>query len=134
MSVFDKKEIGNLGGNEKRLSSSKWSTDNSIIDDFCRKCGVSRQDSIFLLAELVDSIRTAIMENGVVTVRKLGTFSLRTRKKTKIRSVSTGETITIPLMYRIAFRPASSFKALANQKIKRNLIGIYNIKEGKENV
>lgn len=101
--------------------SKRYNTDEELVSDFAKKADISPSLARFYIEKFVESIRYCVDLNGCLTIRKLGTFNLRVRKKSKYKSPKTGEIKVIPLMHMIRFYPSTSFKSLVNAKIKKDI-------------
>jgi len=104
----------------KRIhSDTKYNTDKELISEFARMISVSPDKAKDYIEAFTECVKTVVIRNGAMYIRKLGMFHIKTRKKGKARNPRTGEEIIIPVTMRILFKPALSLKRAANERVRR---------------
>jgi len=86
-----------------------------LIDSVATKTGNTKKDSEFQLKEFVGLMHDALLKDGIVKIKGLGTLKLQWNKSRKSVNIQTGEEIEIAGHYKIDFAPENSLKDFANQ-------------------
>ncbi|MCK5219792.1 integration host factor subunit beta [bacterium] len=74
--------------------------------------GFTRREAGMIVEQLMDAMTHELAQGRRVEIRGLGTFGTRERKPSLGRVVKTGQTVFIPALRRIYFRPGRELKEI----------------------
>ena len=92
-----------------------------FISEYARLENISPAESRRRIDAFVTCISNVLLRVGVVNLRRLGVFSVRTRKNAKYHNNHTGINETIPIRKVVSFRPSDVIKRKLNAKVKENI-------------
>lgn len=98
---------------------TRYNTDPELISEIARDLEIPPEKIREFLRSFTKCFRKMLVLNGVVNIRELGLFQLRTKKKAKGRNPKTGQVIEIPLRMKVIFQAANSLKQSANERVRR---------------
>jgi len=98
------------------------SLDKQVISEYARRDNVSYQEAERRLKIMISTIRDVFLLVGIVTLRRLGTLRVTSRKNAKFKNNHTGMTEMIPMIKVIRFKPAKCLKEELNNKVKDDLL------------
>ena len=86
-------------------------TKADIIEKIFAKLNCNRKDIHIILDTLFEELKAALAKDGIVELRGLGTFEVRTRKgREKARNPKTGEAVPVEPHGVAVFRPGKELK------------------------
>jgi integration host factor subunit beta len=74
--------------------------------------GFNQHEASGLIDHLLETISVELEHNRRVELRGLGTFGTKQRRPSLGRVVKTGETVTVPSLRRVYFRPGQTLKEI----------------------
>jgi len=105
----------------KKYGTTRYKTDEEFISEFMRETNVSKEKADIYVKAFADCIKKCVELNGVLNIRGLGIFALKSKKNIKVKSYKTGENKLIPIIYRVLFDASFSFRNLINAKVRKSL-------------
>ena len=74
--------------------------------------GFSQREANVIVDQFLESITTQLEQGKRVELRGLGTFGSKERKPSLGRVVKTGESVPVPALRRVYFRPGRTLKEI----------------------
>ena len=93
-------------------------TDAEFVSDFAKRIKTDPDDARRIIREFINSVRYCTGINTFLNIRRLGTFTLRQMRDVKYLNRATGIYERIPLIYKVCFKPATSWRDEVNDRIK----------------
>ena len=90
-------------------------TRSDLSDAVVREVGLSRQESLELVEEVLDYIIKALVDGKTVKISSFGTFSSRDKKERTGRNPKTGVEAAIIPRRVVTFKPSQKMKELVNK-------------------
>lgn len=94
-------------------------TKADIVSHISNRTGVEKAVIQNILEQLMDVIKTSMIEGENIYLRGFGSFILKRRAQKKARNISKGSTIIIPEHYIPYFKPSRSFLYEIKTKTKK---------------
>ena len=106
-----------------QITSSYWGmkmnenslTRSDLSDAVVREVGLSRQESLQLVEEVLDYVIEALVAGETVKISSFGTFSSREKKERTGRNPKTGIEAAIVARRVVTFKPSQKMKELVNK-------------------
>lgn len=114
---------------KSHLKEGKYNTyytDPELISMLAKNRGISFEEAKNILEDVIDCIRTCIITNEYLNLKKLGLFKVHQRKTGKKYGKFDSEK-TIPITNTLRFTTSKSMRNLLNDQIRKKM---YNV--GKE--
>ncbi len=77
-----------------------------------KRFGFSQREATVILDQFLESMASELEKNRRVELRGLGTLGTKQRRPSLGRVVKTGETVAVPAMRRVYFRPGRTLKEI----------------------
>lgn len=90
-----------------------------LVARVATKTGVGHGDAAEMLAAVLAEIRAALLRGEPVQIMGFGTFHTKHRKARMGRNVHTGESVQIPALEALAFRPSGFLKQEVRKAAKK---------------
>ena len=90
-------------------------TRSDLSDAVVREVGLSRQESLQLVEEVLDYVIEALVDGETVKISSFGTFSSREKKQRTGRNPKTGIEAAIVARRVVTFKPSQKMKELVNK-------------------
>jgi nucleoid DNA-binding protein len=103
-----------------KWKGTMW-TDAELLSEFARKRGISVEESKETINDLVEVIRRLLCVNTFVAIRKLGTFTVRIRKNSKVMDYNTGMMRQLPIIRCVVFKASQSWRNMLNKRDKKEV-------------
>lgn len=81
-----------------------------LIKTVAEKSNFKRKDVELILNTITDTIKSELVNGGIVRIHTFGKFEVRSRAACKGRNPQTGKKIKLPVSKRPAFAPSSKLK------------------------
>ena len=96
-------------------------TDAEFVSLFAQKLGVSPKRAIEITNMFIDSVKECVDLNLNLAIRRFGVFTIRPIRNSKFFNRATQTFEKIPLLHRIRFKPAQSWRNHVNSLVKERL-------------
>jgi integration host factor subunit alpha len=90
-----------------------------LVDALKKEVGLSRQDAVLILEEVLEEITASLAKDEPVRIANFATFSARHKKARKGRNPKTGEEAPILPRKVVKFRPSGNLKLKVNASSKQ---------------
>lgn len=90
-------------------------TKQELIKQAAKASGVTQETAAAVINAALDAAADALIQGESVTARGFGTLERRQRKARKALDLNTGDNITIPASYNLAFITAQTLKDKLNK-------------------
>ena len=91
--------------------AAKKFTKADIVDAVYEKTGMTRKEVAAVVDLVINEIKAALMDRGVIELRGFGTFEIKMRKaRLRARNPKTGEIISVRSHGNVTFRPGRELK------------------------
>ncbi len=80
-----------------------------------RKFGFTRREASVIVDHIITALAKELAQGRRVELRGLGTFGTRHRKPSVGRVVKTGQTVAVPALRRVYFRPGRELKEIRKE-------------------
>lgn len=91
-------------------------TKQELIKQAAKASGVTQETAAAVINAAFDAATAALLQGESVTARGFGTLERRQRNARTTRDLNTGDNITIPAGYNLAFTTAQTLKDKLNGK------------------
>jgi len=85
-----------------------------IAKKICRELSLTRVTAEKAVDVLIDGMKDSLIKNEAITIRRFGTFSIRTKNERVGRNPKTGVEAVISKRKVVQFKPGESFKEFVN--------------------
>lgn len=107
---------------------ARYNTDEEFISNLAKRKGISVDETKSFIQDFVESFAEILLLNGVLNIRKMGLFHMKTRKKA-IGNIR-GQRTEIPISYVIKYQSAKSLRNKANSKVRKNIRDTFSGADG----
>lgn len=91
-------------------------TKATIAECINQEIGLSKEDSIAIIDDILDEIKTSLAKDGIVKISSFGTFLVRRKKERPGNVPNTSEKVVIQARNSISFKPSQVLKKLINNR------------------
>lgn len=91
-------------------------TKAKIAECINQEIGLSKEDSIAIIDDILDEIKTSLAKDGIVKISSFGTFFVKNKKERPGNIPKTSERVVIQARKSISFRPSKMTKRLINNR------------------
>ncbi|WP_108784330.1 MULTISPECIES: integration host factor subunit alpha [unclassified Wolbachia] len=91
-------------------------TKATIAECINQEIGLSKEDSIAIIDDILDEIKTSLAKDGIVKISSFGTFLVKNKKERPGNIPKTSERVVIQARKSISFRPSKMTKRLINNR------------------
>lgn len=91
-------------------------TKATIAECINQEIGLSKEDSVAIIEDILDEIKTSLAKDGIVKISLFGTFLVRRKKARPGNVPNTSEKVVIQARNSISFRPSQMLKKLINNQ------------------
>jgi len=84
----------------------------SLAQQLSKRFGFTNRESAVIVDKVLSTLAQELAQGRRVELRGLGTFGTRQRRPSLGRVVKTGETVPIPSLRRVYFRPGRELKEI----------------------
>ncbi len=95
-------------------------TRSELSDAVVREVGLSRQESLQLVEDVLDHVAGALVDGETVKISSFGTFSCKEKKERTGRNPKTGVEAAIVARRVVTFRPSQKMKEFVNKGNQSN--------------
>lgn len=85
-------------------------TKATIAGDINQEIGLSKEDSVSIIDDILDEIKTSLVKDGIVKISSFGTFLVKKKKERPGNIPNTSEKVMIQARNSVSFRPSKIIK------------------------
>ncbi|MDD9331853.1 MAG: integration host factor subunit alpha [Wolbachia sp.] len=93
---------------------AKTVTKATIVESINQDIGLSKEDSASIVDDILDEIKTGLIEDGVVKISSFGTLLVKRKKERPGNIPCTSQKVMVKARNSISFRPSKVIKKLIN--------------------
>ncbi|RDD35737.1 Integration host factor subunit alpha [Wolbachia endosymbiont of Cylisticus convexus] len=91
-------------------------TKATIAECINQEIGLSKEDSIAIIDDILNEIKTSLVKDGIVKISSFGTFLVKKKKERPGNIPNTSKKVVIQARKSISFRPSQVLKKLINNR------------------